>query len=103
MNDEALKIFNIPIPKSRKTWTMGKSSWRYRRLLALSKLSPGKQALKIVCDEHGSKVEIKMLHSLAYNYGFRVACRPTSDGAILVWVKKPGFDKRVLEIWEHDT
>lgn len=82
---------------------MGKGSWRYRRLLAMSRIKPGKQAVEIVCDEHGPKVEIKMLHSLAYNYGFKVACRPTNGNAILVWVKKPGFNKDILKMWDRDV
>lgn len=102
MSDDPPKIFDIPIPKNRRTWTVDRGSWRYRRLLVISKLKPEEQAAEIICDEYGPKVEIRMLHGLAHTYGFKVTCRPTNGNRVLIWVKKPGFSKDILKMWNRD-
>lgn len=78
---------------------MSVGSWRSSRLLVMSKLKPGEQAAEIHCDEHGAKVEVRMLHRLGRTYGFKVVCRPLNGNTVLVWIKKPGMDKNILKLW----
>lgn len=88
------------MPRTRHFFALGHGDWTRQTLEALSKVKPEEEAA-VLCSspDHGAKEDVKRIHSLAKRYGFRVVCRCVRDNTILVWVKKPGFDKNVIKLW----
>ncbi len=90
----------MPIPKTRHYLALGNGEWCHGILTALSKVRPEVEAARIVPGEMGYKKTVQQLHHLARRYGFKVCCRGTRRGHVMVWVRKPGIDKNILKLWE---
>lgn len=95
-----VRVLNLPVPKTKQYFAYGAGDWTLKILQALASVKPDKQAAVIDC-EAGAKETVCRIHSLAKRYGFRVVCRTMRDETVLVWVKKPGIDKHITDLWSQ--
>jgi len=99
VSDDPPRILHMPCPKTRHFFAYGDGDWTHQTLLVLSKIKPESEAAVISCSDYGAKRSVHRIHSLARRYGFRVVCRTMRDSTVLVWVKKPGFDRNIVKLW----
>lgn len=99
MNDE-FRTIQIPIPKKRTYFAFGAGDWTLRTLTQLARIRPEKECIVVDCPGYGAKRTVKRIHSLGTRYGFKPVCRTMRDNTVLVWVRKPGIDKKALKLWE---
>lgn len=99
--NEGVKILKLPMPKHRCYWALGNGDWTLQTIKILSRVKPESEAALIPCPL-GAKAAVTRLHSLGRRYNFRVVCRTIRDSRVLVWVKKPGIDKHILDLWYEE-